>query len=122
MERLSCIQSIHGVEDSPYPHVFTEAALPAAIYAELEASFPEALALSDLPPSWEDFLRFQTSAEYLQAVVHLFEPQLLRCLGPSRLQRLLTGSVAPRRMGGPSDLVTDCQFVLNDPVGGASNN
>ena len=83
---------------------------------------PEALAWSDLPPIWEDFLRFQTSAEYLQAVVRLFEPQLLRCLGPRRLQRLLTGSVAPRRMGGPSDLVTDCQFVLNEPVGGASTN
>ena len=109
------------------------------IYAELEASFPEeqildrvqqlvggsptrrlktpeALAWSDLPPIWEDFLRFHTSAEYFQAVVRLFEPQLSRCLGPSRLQRLLTGSVAPRRMGGPSHLVTDCQFVLNDPV------
>ncbi|CRY92623.1 conserved hypothetical protein [Synechococcus sp. WH 8103] len=43
----------------------------------------------------------------MQAVVRLFEPQLLRCLGPRRLQRLLTGAVAPRRMGGPSDLVTD---------------
>ncbi len=122
MERLSCLQSIHGVEDSPYPHVFIAAALLAAIYAELEASFPEALAWSNLPPIWEEFLRFQTSAEYLQAVVRLFEPQLVRCLGPSRPQRLLTGSVKPRRMGGPSDLVTDCQFVLNDPVGGASNN
>ena len=53
-------------------------------------------------------------------MVRLFEPQLLRCLGPKRLQRLLNGSVAPRRMGGLSDLVTDCQFVLNDPNGGAS--
>ena len=58
---------------------------------------PEALAWSDLPPVWEDFLRFHTSPESLQAVVRLFEPQLLRCLGPSHL-------------------VTDCQFVLNDPV------
>ena len=31
-----------GVEDSPYPHVFTDTALPDAIYSELEASFPEA--------------------------------------------------------------------------------
>ena len=77
---------------------------------------PEALAWSDLPPVWEDFLRFHTSAVSLQAVVRLFEPLLLRCLGPSLLQRLLTGSVAPRRMGGPSHLVTDFQFVLNDPV------
>ena len=99
MERLSCLQSIQRVEDHPYPHVFTEAALPEAIYSELEATFPEeqilnrvqrmddgsptrrlktpeALAWSDLPPIWEDFLRFQTSAEYLQAVVRLFEPQL----------------------------------------------
>ena len=30
---------------------------------------PEALAWSDLPPVWEDFLRFHTSAESLQAVV-----------------------------------------------------
>jgi len=88
MERLSCLQSIQRVEDHPYPHVFTEAALPEAIYSELEATFPEeqilgrvqrmdggsptrrlktpeALAWSDLPPIWEDFLRFHTSAEYL---------------------------------------------------------
>ena len=145
MERLSCLQSIQRIEESPYPHVFTDAALPETIYAELEASYPEAqildriqqivggsptlrlktpeaLAWSDLPTIWEDFLRFHTSADYLQAVVRLFEPQLLRCLGSSRLQRLLTGSVAPRRMGGPSHLVTDCQFVLNDPIGGASTN
>ena len=42
MERLSCLQSIHGVEDSLYPHVLTDAALPEAIDVELEASFPEA--------------------------------------------------------------------------------
>ena len=41
MERLSCLQSIQRVEDHPYPHVFTEAALPEAIYSELEATFPE---------------------------------------------------------------------------------
>ena len=76
---------------------------------------PEALAWSNLPPVWEDFLRFRNSADFLQAVVRLFEPQLLRCLGPTRLQRLLTGSVAPRRMGGPSHLFTDCQFVLTTP-------
>ena len=35
---------------------------------------PEALAWSDLPPVWEGFLRFHTSAESLQAVVRLFEP------------------------------------------------
>ena len=39
MERLSCLQSIHGVEDSPYPHVFTDAALPEAIDAELKPAF-----------------------------------------------------------------------------------
>ena len=46
MERLSCLQSIHGVEDSPYPHVFTDAALPEAIpvpIAEEEAEAAEAL-------------------------------------------------------------------------------
>ena len=26
---------------TPYPHVFTEVALPEAIYSELEATFPE---------------------------------------------------------------------------------
>ena len=43
MERLSCLQSIERVEDplSPYPHVFTEVALPEAIYSELETTFPE---------------------------------------------------------------------------------
>ena len=86
VERLSCLQSIHGSEDKPYPYVFTDAALPEAIYSELEASFPraqildrvqqldggsptrrlktsEALAWSDLPPIWENFLRFHTSAD-----------------------------------------------------------
>ena len=30
----------------------------------------------------------------------------------------MTGSVTPRRIGPRGDLVTDCQFVLNEPVGG----
>ena len=51
MERLSCLQSIHRVEERPYPHVFTDAALPETIYAELEASFPEAQ-IMDRFSSW----------------------------------------------------------------------
>ena len=40
MERLSCLQSIQRVEDHPYPHVFTEAALPEAIYSETGGDLP----------------------------------------------------------------------------------
>ena len=140
-ERLSCLQGILGIREDPFPHFCTDQALPEGLYRELEDSFPEAeihervhrcdagsptrrlkypeaMAWGDLPPIWEDFLRFHASADYLQAVLRLFEPQLLATLGEKRLHRLLTATVAPRRMGEKPGLVTDCQFVLNEPIGG----
>ena len=77
----------------------------------------EALQWGDLAPIWVDFLRFHTSPDYLRDVVRLFEPQLLAALGSEQLHQLWQGSVTPRRMGPRGDLVTDCQFVLNEPVG-----
>jgi hypothetical protein len=117
-----------------------EQAIPDALYQELEATFPEqwmleriqrldagsptrrlkvaeALQWNDLAPIWVDFLRFHTSPDYLRNVVRLFEPHLLEALGPDQLHKLMTGSVTPRRIGPRGDLVTDCQFVLNEPVG-----
>jgi hypothetical protein len=117
-----------------------EQALPDALYQELEATFPEqwmleriqrldagsptrrlkvaeALQWGDLAPIWVDFLRFHTSPDYLRDVVRLFEPQLVAALGSEQLHQLWQGSVTPRRIGPRGDLVTDCQFVLNEPVG-----
>ena len=50
-------------------------------------------------------------------MVRLFEPQLLQALSSTQLDQLWRGSVTPRRIGPRGDLVTDCQFVLNEPVG-----
>ena len=41
MERLSCLPSRSNGLKTPYPHVFTEVALPEAIYSELKTTFPE---------------------------------------------------------------------------------
>lgn len=139
-ERLSCLQAVRSIQTDPYPHACVEQALPDALYQELEATFPEqwmleriqrldagsptrrlkvaeALQWGDLAPIWVDFLRFHTSPDYLRDVVRLFEPQLLAALGSEQLHQLWQGSVTPRRIGPRGDLVTDCQFVLNEPVG-----
>ena len=49
--------------------------------------------------------------------MRLSEPQLLQALSSTQLDQLWRGSVTPRRIGPRGDLVTDCQFVLNEPVG-----
>ena len=141
MERLSCLQAVRSIQTDPYPYSYVEQALPDVLYQELEATFPEqwmleriqrldagsptrrlkvaeALQWNDLAPIWVDFLRFHTSPDYLRDVVRLFEPQLLEALGSDQLHDLMTGSVTPRRLGPRGDVVTDCQFVLNEPVGG----
>ena len=58
------------------------------------------------------------SPDYLRDFVRLFEPHLLEALGSDQLHQLMTGSGTPRRIGPRGDLVTDCQFVLNEPGGG----
>ena len=137
--RLSCLQSVRSVNFDPFPYAFTQEALPIPLYLELESSFPEELILNrvakvdagsptrrlkyaeainwtDLPPIWEDFLRFHISVEFFRSVVRLFEPYLLSSLGSYRLDQLLESHVIPRNIG-PSDLlVSDCQFVVNEPL------
>ena len=137
--RLSCLQSIRSVQSEPFPYLFTQEALPAQLYLELESSFPEELILDrvvkmdagsptrrlkfaeavnwdDLPPIWEDFLRFHISVDFFRSVVRLFEPYLLSSLGSSRLDQLLESNVNPRNIGQSDLLVTDCQFVVNEPL------
>ena len=110
--RLSCLQSIRSAQSEPFPYLFTQEALPSQLYLELESSFPEELILdrvvkmdagsptrrlkfaeavnwNDLPPIWEDFLRFHISVDFFRSVVRLFEPYLLSSLGSSRLDQLL---------------------------------
>lgn len=137
--RLSCLQSIRSIQTDPFPYAITQEALPVPLYLELESSFPEdlivhrvtkmdagsptrrlmfadAISWNDLPPIWEDFLRFHISVEFFRSVVRFFEPYLLSSLGSSRLDQLLASNVTPRKIG-PSDLlVTDCQFVVNEPL------
>lgn len=139
---LSVIQNITEVTELPYPHAWTEEALPESIYRELEETLPVDLVktkgefFSDgkannvgtfryishaafihemLPNIWREFFEYHTSEEYFRSVISLFERQIEEQY-PQYLDLLTNGGVEPRVLENDSDLVTDCQFVIHEPL------
>jgi len=68
------------------------------------------------PPIWQDFFAYHTSAEYFKACVELFAPSISKTYGDEFLHNLLQGSVTPRDVDNSGQYVTDCQFVVHEPV------
>ena len=136
MNDLSCIQNAKTVISDPYPYVFIEGALPEKRYNELCNTFPMELVAntspldggicyrykikdcqkSSLPPIWEDFFKFHTSKEYFRECIKLFTPIIEKNYGAKFLHRLETGSVTRRDIDNTGDYVTDCQFVVHEPI------
>lgn len=137
MSDLSCIQNVKEVLDDPYPYVCVEGALPEARYKELCDSFPEDLVTSTqphdngicyryksnpalvekkIPAIWEDFFAYHTSPEYAQACLKLFEPAILKHYSEDFLNDLYNRKVSVRDVDNSGQLVTDCQFVVHEPV------
>ncbi len=134
---LNLLQKAKGYQEWPFPHICIEDALPERIYDELERSFPEDIvcntpaldggvtyryksnpALTDMriAPIWRDFFEFHTSPDYFQACVKLFEPHL-EAHYPGWLDAFSIAKVTTRNIDNSGDLVTDCQFVVHEPIG-----
>ncbi len=139
---ISVIQNISEIQTHPYPHAWVDEALPELIYRELEETLPvdliktagayhiggtsgdggnfrykSAAALTDrkIPTIWMDFFEYHTSAEYFRSVVELFERQIEE-LYPQYLDLLKSGAVSVRGLEPSDELVTDCQFVIHEPL------
>ena len=136
MNKLSVIQNIKEVYADPYPYICTDSALPENLYTELSATFPENTVCSTsphdggicyrykakqaseqgLPAIWQDFFAYHTSTEYFHACATLFEPHIVAAYGEEMMHSLLTLPVSTRDVDNSGHYVTDCQFVVHEPV------
>jgi hypothetical protein len=136
MSYLSVLQNIKEVYTSPYPYVCVEEALPENIYKELEETFPEELVTSTnphdggityrykckeanerpIPAIWQDFFAYHTSPEYFSKCIELFGPSIEKYYSSDTLRNFLRGHVTTRDVDNSGSYVTDCQFVVHEPV------
>lgn len=136
MSNLSVLQNIKEVYTSPYPYVCVEEALPENIYKELEETFPEELVTSTnphdggityrykckeanerpIPAIWQDFFAYHTSPEYFSKCIELFGPSIEKYYSNDTLRNFLRGHVTTRDVDNSGSYVTDCQFVVHEPV------
>jgi hypothetical protein len=127
--------------DAPYPHYASSNAVPADVYAALEAEFPKLevilngrnagsnqavrmtvkQVLNDrrISPLWREFFEYHASGDYWRDVVRLFGDRFRRAF--PRLEervgrRYEDWRVVPRGFAGEADIHLDCQFVMNTPV------
>jgi hypothetical protein len=136
MKNISVLQNLNTVFTQPYPHICIDDALPEDIYKELEETFPEELvcdtqphdggicyryksnpALVDnlIPNIWRDFFTYHTSKEYFTECINAFEPHIEKEY-PDLLEKLYAGNVTVRDVDNTGNYVTDCQFVVHEPV------
>jgi hypothetical protein len=129
------------IVDAPYAHYTSTNAVPADVYAALEADFPKLEAIlsgrdagsnqavrmtvkqvlndRSISPLWREFFEYHTSGDYWRDVVRLFGdrfrdafPHLEERVG----RRYEDWRVVPRGFAGEADIHLDCQFVMNTPV------
>jgi len=136
MSNLSVIQNCKTVESFPYPYVSIDEALPKKVYNELAESFPEDAVCSNeagdqgicfryksrqakeeaiIPNIWKEFFEFHTSKEYFRDCARLFETGILKYYGEEFYENLISDSVGIRKLS-KGKYVTDCQFVIHEPV------
>lgn len=68
-----------------------------------------------LPPIWRDFFDYHTSEEFFRGVVSIFEESIGEQF-PQYAELFQQGRVGTRGLSNDTELVTDCQFVVNDPI------
>lgn len=137
MNKLSVIQNVKRVETDPFPFVAVEDALPDRIYEELVNTFPEekicetspldggicyrlkskeVLSRNDLPNIWLDFFEYHTSREYFNECLKIFEGPIITSYGQKFFDNLTTSPIGIRGLSDTTELVTDCQFVVHEPI------
>lgn len=134
--KISVLQNIKTVFKHPYPHVCVDEALPDYIYKELAETFPQELVCSTQPHDggityryksnpalvegkisniWQEFFEYHTSADYFRECINLFEPWIEE-LYPQYLEDMYSKPVTVRDVDNTGNYVTDCQFVVHEPV------
>jgi len=136
---LNVLQNLKMVHQNPYPYLCIDNALPENIYNELENTFPEKLvcsvqpgdngityrykcnpALIDriIPQIWVDFFQYHSSEAFFKKCISVFKEGIYKHYGKKTYDKLIDNSVAIRKMKGAKEarLVTDCQFVVHEPV------
>jgi len=134
---LSVLQNFKGVEMQPFPHLCIDNALPENVYNELVDTFPEDIVCSTpvldngityrhksnpvllesrTPSIWKEFFAYHTSPEFFQYVIEIFEDAFLKYYPKEIYEELLLGDVGIRKIQKKTKLVTDCQFVVHEPV------
>ena len=130
---LCCLQKMTKVQSKPFPYLEIRDALPANIYSELAESFPEEIITRDppyaghtyryksnpalidreIPKIWQEFFELHTSSEYFNSCIELFSS----FLGEDAVKLLTKATKTTRNIDNTGQLVTDCQFVINEPLG-----
>lgn len=121
----------------PFPHLCINNALPENVYTELVQSFPEdivcstpvldngityryksnpALVEDTTPNIWKEFFEYHTSAEFFDYVTDIFEDAFLKYYPKEIYEALKLGNVGVRKLSKKTTYVTDCQFVVHEPV------
>jgi hypothetical protein len=134
--RLNVLAKAQSFSAKPFPFICIEEALPEPLYKELEATFPESLICSTpaldggityryksnpvlmdqrVPQIWREFFEYHTSPEYFRACIKLFEPHLATHF-PKLLDAALASNVTVRNIDNSGTFVTDCQFVVHEPI------
>ena len=134
---LSVLQNFKGVEMQPFPHLCIDNALPENIYNELVDKFPEEIVCStpaldngityrhksnpvlvedNIPNIWKEFFAFRTSPEFFQYVMEIFEDSFYKYYPKEIYEQLILGDVGIRKLSKKTKYVTDCQFVVHEPV------
>src|SRR6056300_2053812 len=137
MSNLSVIQNVTEVRSDPFPYVCVEGAMPDRFYRELEATFPEDMIINNTQPHdggityrfkckeatmwqppaiWQDFFAYHSSTEYFRACAELFAPHIVAAYGEEFYENLKTKPVSVRDVDNSGHYVTDCQFVVHEPV------
>ena len=134
--KISVLQNVKTVFKHPYPHVCVDEALPNYIYKELAGTFPQELVCSTQPHDggityryksnpalvegkisniWQEFFEYHTSTDYFRECINLFEPWIEE-LYPQYLDDMYSKPVTVRDVDNAGSYVTDCQFVVHEPV------
>ena len=62
------------------------------------------------------FFEYHTSEEYFERCLELFEKPLLTAYGQIFFDKIMNGTKGIRGLNDNSDTVTDCQFVVHEPL------
>jgi len=139
MNTYSVIQKFDPVTDyfkDPYPHIVIKDCLPQQTYELLYENFPVQTIKDKFPlmeghtrrgnaneflgenkieikQPWFDFLTYHTSHEFYKSILKIFEDDIK---DEKYYNNIVNEIPGVRHSPGHRNVVTDCQFVVHDPV------